>query len=206
MVTIIDYGMGNLHSVFKAFKRLGIVANVSSDPKEITGANKLILPGVGNFKRGMRNLQERNLIEPLNSAVIHNAVPILGICLGMQLMTKQSEEGHVDGLGWVDAETVHFDFSTLENPNLHIPHIGWNNVNHDPESLLFSGLETDPSFYFVHSYFVNCTKEDEIAGTTQYGNPFVSAISKNNIFATQFHPEKSHDSGLALLKNFIDKT
>ena len=121
-------------------------------------------------------------------------------------MTKYSEEGNVGGLDWVDAKTVHFDFSSLKNPNLHIPHIGWNNVSYTSGNLLFDNLETNPSFYFVHSYYVTCAKDDDVAGTTQYGNSFVSAISKNNIFATQFHPEKSHDFGLGLLKNFIDKT
>ena len=198
--------MGNLHSVLKAFNRLQIPAEISSDPEIIHNASQLILPGVGNFKRGMSNLKERNLIEPLNNAVLNKKVPVLGICLGMQLMTKYSEEGNVGGLDWVDAKTVRFDFSSLKNPNLHIPHIGWNNVSYTSGNLLFDNLEANPSFYFVHSYYVTCAMEDDVAGTTQYGNSFVSAISKNNIFATQFHPEKSHDFGLDLLKNFIDKT
>ena len=130
MITIVDYGMGNLHSVLKAFKRLKISAEISSNPDKIQNSSKLILPGVGNFKRGMSNLTARNLIEPLNNAVLNKKVPVLGICLGMQMMTKHSEEGNVDGLGWIDANTIGFKFSSFDNPNLHIPHIGWNNVNY----------------------------------------------------------------------------
>ena len=204
MVTIVDYGMGNLHSVLKAFKRLQIPAEISSDPEIIQNASQLILPGVGNFKRGMYNLTQRNLIEPLNNAVLNNKVPVLGICLGMQLMTKHSEEGNVDGLGWIDAKTMGFNFSSIDNSNLHIPHIGWNNVNCASENPLFANMESDPHFYFVHSYYVSCASPENVAGTTHYGNTFVSAISINNIFATQFHPEKSHDIGLTLLKNFTE--
>jgi len=204
MITIVDYGMGNLHSVLKAFKRLQIPAEISSDPENIQNASQLLLPGVGNFKRGMYNLAQRNLIEPLNNAVVNNKVPVLGICLGMQLMTKHSEEGNVDGLGWIDANTMGFNFSSMNNSNLHIPHIGWNNINCASGNPLFANMESDPHFYFVHSYYVNCASPENVAGTTHYGNTFVSAISKNNIFATQFHPEKSHDIGLTLLKNFTE--
>jgi len=204
MITIVDYGMGNLHSVLKAFKRLQIPAEISSDPENIQNASQLILPGVGNFKRGMYNLTQKNLIEPLNNAVLNKKVPVLGICLGMQLMTKHSEEGNVAGLGWIDANTRGFNFATIDNSNLHIPHIGWNNVNCASKNPLFTNLESDPHFYFVHSYYVSCASRENIAGTTHYGNTFVSVISKNNIFATQFHPEKSHDIGLTLLKNFTD--
>lgn len=206
MVVIVDYGMGNLNSVLKAFKRLRINAVISSSPEDIENAEKLILPGVGNFKRGMSNIRERNLITPLNNAVIKNNTPILGICLGMQLMTNHSEEGHIDGLGWIEAETVQFDFRDNDNHNLHIPHIGWNSVEVAANNILFDGLDEASSFYFVHSFYVNCQAKEDIASTTEYGNSFVSAITKNNIFATQFHPEKSHDFGLALLKNFTDRT
>ncbi|HIA36631.1 MAG TPA: imidazole glycerol phosphate synthase subunit HisH [Flavobacteriales bacterium] len=206
MIVIADYGMGNLHSVLKAFRRLRVDAVISNNPEEIINADKLILPGVGNFKRGMKNLKEMNLIDPLNTAVLEKNTPILGICLGMQLMTKYSEEGNTEGLGWIDAETIRFDFSQYDNSFLHIPHIGWNNAASDSENLLFKNLDHETTFYFIHSYYVNCKQEDTIAAVTKYGNTFVSAISKNNIFATQFHPEKSHDSGLNLLKNFIDRT
>ena len=206
MIVIADYGMGNLHSVLKAFRRLRIDALISSDPEEIMGAEKLILPGVGNFKRGMTNLKERNLIDPLNKAVIENKTPILGICLGMQLMTNHSEEGDIAGLGWVDAETIEFDFSSNNNQRLHTPHIGWNTIDIIKNNLLFDNIIELPSFYFVHSFYVKCHEEEDIAATTEYGSTFVSSIAKNNIFATQFHPEKSHDSGLTLLKNFTDKT
>ncbi len=206
MVIIVDYGMGNLHSVLKAFNRLRIEAAISSEPEDILSANKLILPGVGNFKRGMSNLIDRKLVAPLNTAVIEKQIPILGICLGMQLMTNYSQEGDEKGLGWFDAETLQFDFSDNLNQRLHIPHIGWNTIDIAMENLLFNNIDDSPSFYFVHSYFVKCNAKDDIAATTEYGSTFVSAIAKNNIFATQFHPEKSHDYGLTLLKNFTDNT
>ena len=206
MVVIVDYGMGNLHSVLKAFRRLRVDALISNSPEDIINADKLILPGVGNFKRGMNNLRESKLIESLNIAVLEKKIPILGICLGMQLMTKYSEEGNVEGLGWIDAETLRFDFTQYNNSLLHIPHIGWNNASSKSENILLQNLDQDTTFYFVHSYYVTCKHEDNIAAVTTYGNTFVSAIAKNNIFATQFHPEKSHDSGLNLLKNFIDRT
>ncbi len=206
MVIIVDYGMGNLHSVLKAFNRLRIEAAISSEPEDILSANKLILPGVGNFKRGMSNLIDRKLVAPLNTAVIEKQIPILGICLGMQLMTNYSQEGDEKGLGWFDAETLQFDFSDNLNQRLHIPHIGWNTINIAMENLLFNNIDDSPSFYFVHSYFVKCNAKDDVAATTEYGSTFVSAIAKNNIFATQFHPEKSHDYGLTLLKNFTDNT
>jgi len=206
MIIIVDYGMGNLHSVLKAFRRMQIQAEISSKLDQIENASKLILPGVGNFKRGMANLKERNLIDPLNRAVIKNNIPVLGICLGMQLMTNHSEEGNEVGLGWIDAETIQFDFTGNSNPHLHTPHIGWNNIDSTTNNVLFEGMENRPSFYFVHSYYVKCHAKEDVAATTEYGNSFVSAIAKNNIFATQFHPEKSHDSGLTLLKNFTDKT
>lgn len=203
MITIVDYGMGNLHSVQKAFSRLRIEASISFNADEISNAKKLILPGVGNFKRGMENLAERGLIDALNNAVIDNKTPILGICLGMQLFTKSSEEGDCAGLGWIDAQTVRFNFENAEK-KLKIPHIGWNSLEFANESILYEGIGEDPSFYFVHSFYVSSNDDSAVIATTSYGTSFVSSAVKNNIFATQFHPEKSHDDGLKLLKNFAE--
>ena len=203
MIVIINYGMGNLHSVLKAFKRLRVDAIISSNPEDIQKAEKLILPGVGHFKRGMKNLSELGLINLLNEVVVEKEIPILGICLGMQLFTKHSEEGDVDGLGWLDATTVKFNFDK-EFSHLRIPHIGWNTLQLANNSSLFTGIENDASFYFVHSYHVVCENSEDIAATTEYGHEIVSSIRKNNIFATQFHPEKSHDAGLLMLKNFVE--
>jgi len=203
MLVIIDYGMGNLHSVLKAFKRLRIEAIISADIAEIQTADKLILPGVGHFKRGMDNLAERNLIQTLNEEVLEKGKPILGICLGMQLFTNSSEEGNATGLGWLDAETVEFSFPE-EEKKYRIPHIGWNSLNFGAPTTLYDGISEDPSFYFVHSYYVKCNSQGDVATSTEYGLSFTSSMVKNNIFATQFHPEKSHDDGLKLLQNFVE--
>lgn len=205
MVVVIDYGMGNLHSVLKALKRLRVDAIISSKFLDIQKAVKLILPGVGHFKKGMNNLNELGLITLLNEVVVEQGTPILGICLGMQLFTKHSEEGDTDGLGWFDAKTIRFRFDE-NNSNLRIPHIGWNNVKLSNGSFLFNNVEKNTPFYFVHSYHVVCNDQEDVIATTEYGYEFVSSMQKNNIFATQFHPEKSHDYGLMLLKNFIEIT
>lgn len=202
MIVVIDYGMGNLYSVAKAFRRLQVDVKISSNLDDISSAEKLILPGVGHFKRGMENLAERGLIEALNDQVLNKKIPILGICLGMQLFTKHSEEGDRDGLGWINAQTVKFKFE--DQRKFRVPHIGWNTNEAQNTSALFNNIEEDASFYFVHSYYVDCNDTDAIVTNAEYGRQFTSTVSKNNIYATQFHPEKSHDQGLALLKNFVD--
>ena len=203
MIVVIDYGMGNLHSVAKALKRIHVDTKISSDAADISSAHKLILPGVGHYKREMENLRDLGIIDVLNKSVIDNKIPILGICLGMQLFTKHSEEGDVEGLGWLDAKTVKFSFEN--QTKFRIPHIGWNTIHMENKSPLFDNIKDSESFYFVHSYYVTCEIQVEITSHTEYGCRFTSSIAKENIFATQFHPEKSHDQGLAVLKNFIDK-
>ena len=204
MVVIIDYGMGNLYSVAKAFRRIHVDVKISSDIDDIAAAEKLILPGVGHFKMAMGNLTHRELIEPLNTAVQVNKTPILGICLGMQFFTKHSEEGDTEGLGWIDAQTVKFRFE--DQKKFRVPHIGWNTNTVENQNPLYDAIDDDTSFYFVHSHFVQCNKQGDISMNTEYGQSFTSSLVHENIYATQFHPEKSHDQGLALLKNFIDKT
>ncbi|MEI7475328.1 MAG: imidazole glycerol phosphate synthase subunit HisH [bacterium] len=201
MIVIIDYGMGNLRSVYKAFKRLNIEATVSSATNDIKNAQKLILPGVGHFKNGMENLNKLGLIELLHTKVIEEKTPILGICLGMQLFTNHSQEGDVRGLGWINAETIKFNFNDLNN-KLKIPHMGWNSINIQKESRIMSGLNNSSSFYFVHSYYVNCNDKNDILCKTNYGIEYTSAVEKNNITGMQFHPEKSHDEGLQIINNF----
>lgn len=200
MIAIIDYGMGNLHSVLKAFKRINSDVIISSDINEIKKADKLILPGVGHFKNGMKKLKEKNLIGVLNDMVLKEKKPILGICLGVQLFTKHSEEGDVDGLGWIDAKTVKFKDSKFK-----IPHMGWNDLNIKKNSVLFDGINNENNFYFVHSYYLDCKDQGDVLATTSYSKEFVSAIQKENIFGVQFHPEKSHSYGLQILKNFASK-
>lgn len=201
MIAIINYGMGNLRSVEKAFNRIKINALITDDWNEIEKASHLILPGVGHFKTAMDKLKKYDWLDKLNETVTVKKKPILGICLGMQLMTNFSEEGYASGLGWIDAET--FKFSVDLNSRLRIPHMGWNNLNIMKNSAL-EIANKDDSFYFVHSYYVRCKNKNEILATTNYDNEFVSAFQKENIIGVQFHPEKSHNAGLRLLKSFSE--
>lgn len=202
MIVIIDYNMGNIGSIVNMLKKAGGTAVLSSDPNQIEQAEKLILPGVGAFDVGMQNLAELGFNEILRKKVIEKRTPILGICLGMQLLTERSEEGALPGLGLVNASTVRFRFDC--NSNLRIPHMGWNSVTVRKESPLFYDMYPDPVFYFVHSYHVVCHRAEDVLSTTNYGYDFVSSLHKGNIFGTQFHPEKSRKYGLKLIKNFVE--
>lgn len=201
MIHIVDYQMGNLRSVQKAFERIGAPSRMTGDPEEITKARKLILPGVGHFSQAMDILTSSGLSDALNQAVRVHKTPILGICLGMQLMTEFSEEGAADGFGWVKGRTSKFTFA---DPALKIPHMGWNRLSPKKQSQLMQGVSTEDYFYFVHSYFVTCDDPEDVLTGTQYGNTFVSAFQHGHIYGCQFHPEKSHDAGLGILKNFSD--
>ena len=203
MVILVDYGMGNIRSIQKHFKRMNIPSDLSSDPDVISKADKIILPGVGNFASGMSHLEEYGLIDVLHKKVIDEKVPLLGICLGMQLLTNKSEEGGVKGLGWIDGETKKFDFSDLPHP-LKIPHIGWNNLEIIGDSPFLANIRAEDYFYFVHSYHVVCENRDHVLAQTTYGYSFPSVIRKENILGTQFHPEKSHDAGRQLIQNFVE--
>ena len=191
--------MGNLRSVQKAFEKIKIPAKVSSNIEDILNADKLVLPGVGHFERGIHNLRERGLYGAINEVVLEKKKPILGICLGMQLMTEFSEEGNCKGFGWIKAKTQRFAF---QNNSLKIPHMGWNNLLLKNSDSFYKGIENDNLFYFVHSYYITCENENDILAETMYGIKFVSSFRKNNIYGCQFHPEKSHDAGLLILKNF----
>ena len=203
MIVIIDYGMGNIGSIANMIKKAGGESMVSSDPEVIGNAGKLILPGVGAFDNGMRNLSDYGLVDILNQKVLAGKTPILGVCLGMQLFCKSSEEGTLTGLGWIEASCRKFRF-TDEQSQLRVPHMGWNSVDIIKENGIFRGMYEDPSFYFVHSYYVDCQDSGDVASYTGYGFRFVSAVEKGNIFATQFHPEKSHKYGLLVMKNFVE--
>jgi len=198
-IVIIDYGMGNVGSILNMYKRIGVTdVQMSGKPEVINKADKLILPGVGAFDNGMKHLRESGLIEVLNNKVLKQKTLVLGICLGMQLLTKESEEGAASGLGWIDAETVKFSF---QDNQLKIPHMGWDyiKVNH-PNPLIEQ--EGKKRFYFVHSYYVKCNDDRDILATADYGFEFTCAVHRENIFGTQFHPEKSHKFGMHLLENF----
>ena len=184
-------------------KRIAARSVISSDKKIIENADKLILPGVGHFTRGIQNLRKKDLIEILTTKVLSDKTPILGICLGMQLFTETSEEGNVKGLGWIEAKTIRFNNSTGNNRAYKIPHIGWNNLQIKNESKLLNGINENSFFYFVHSYFVPSNTSSDIIATTNYANIFTSVIQKDNIYGAQFHPEKSHQDGIQILKNFV---
>ena len=202
-VTVIDYGMGNIGSILNMLKKIGAVAVSSDDPGDIGRAERLILPGVGSFDSGMEELAKRGLIEALNKAVLLRRVPFLGICLGMQLLSRSSEEGKLPGLGWIDSDTVRLPSETQQG-RLRIPHMGWNSVTLQQEDRLFEDLP-EARFYFVHSYHVVCHKPEDVVATTSYGAPFVSVLRNGNIAGTQFHPEKSHRYGMTLLRNFVGR-
>lgn len=202
MFVIVDYGIGNLNSIVNSCNRLDVAPIVSSDPKIILGASKLLLPGVGHFTQCMKNLLESGLVATLEKKVFEQKTPLLGICVGMQMLTKKSEEGNHAGLGWIDAETVRFSFPETSD-SMRIPHVGFNTVEHLP-SALFRHV-SEPRFYFTHSFHVTCANSDDVLGRTMYGYSFASAIHRDNIYGVQFHPEKSHLAGVELFKSFIEE-
>ena len=200
MIAIINYGLGNLTSIQNMCKRLGIEAVITADPELLRTADKLILPGVGHFKQGMENLHSSGLTALLNELVLQNKKPILGICLGAQLMTMHSEEGDVDGLQWINANTVRFNSEKLNG--LKVPHMGWSDIVLKDNNPLWEGLPDEPRFYHVHTYHFAFNDNSEISATANYGYDFACAFQKNNIYGTQFHPEKSHKFGMKVLDNF----
>ncbi len=202
MIAIVNYGMGNLGSISNMLKKIGADAEVTSDPASIRCARKLILPGVGAFDAGMHQLAQLGLVDALNEQATIRRVPILGICLGMQLMTASSEEGVLPGLGWVDAETRRFDLPP--GSALKVPHMGWNVVAASKSSALLRGADAEQRFYFVHSYRVHCRNPSDILLTAEYGGRFDAGFERDNFMGVQFHPEKSHRFGMALLRNFAE--
>lgn len=199
MITIINYNLGNPKSIKNMLAYLGIESRISANHADIVSAERLILPGVGHFQHGMEQIEQLGLIDILKKEVSENKKPILGICLGMQLLTRHSEEGNLAGLGFIDAQTKKFE---LQDETLKVPHMGWNTVEFKKDSPMNTGVSINPRYYFVHSYFVDCANQNDILCTTQYGQEFVSGFQHENIFGLQFHPEKSHKFGMELLDNF----
>ncbi|OQY18806.1 MAG: imidazole glycerol phosphate synthase subunit HisH [Desulfobacteraceae bacterium 4572_35.1] len=203
MITIIDYGMGNLRSVQKGFEKVGFSAQVTDDPRVVEQAERLVLPGVGAFRDCMTNLRDGGFIDPIMQ-VIEAQRPFLGICLGLQMLLTQSEEfGQHQGLNIISGKVIRFrdDMCVDGNETLKVPHMGWNRIHHS-DIPLFKGVKQDSYVYFVHSYYVKPDDETVVAATTDYGIDFCSAICRDNVMATQFHPEKSQQVGLTMLKNF----
>ena len=204
MIAIINYGLGNLGSIQNMLRRVGYTdVIISNSPEEINKADRLILPGVGAFDNGMQKINDSGLLDILNEQALVIKKPILGICLGMQLLTQGSEEGKLKGLGWIDAETRKFNFG--ENiERLKIPHMGWNEVGISKDHPLCNNLPKPSRFYFVHSYYVKCHQIGQELMSCNYGLGFTCAIQQDNIMGVQFHPEKSHKFGMEVLKNFIE--
>jgi glutamine amidotransferase len=200
VIAVIDYGLGNLTSILSMFRRIGAPAVITNNTSEIESAEKLILPGVGHFKKGMENLRDTGLQSLLNDLVLNQKRPVLGICLGAQLMTQHSEEGDIEGLGWIEARTIRFQQAQLGK--LKVPHMGWADVTLQNESQFWNDVPPEPRFYHVHSYHFVVTDPSVISATSWYGYEFVCAFQQNNIYGVQFHPEKSHKYGMKVLENF----
>jgi glutamine amidotransferase len=199
MLAIVDYGLGNLRSICAALERLQVPYRCTADKALIGSADGLIIPGVGAFPDGMKNLARLGLIPLLNELVLQRRVPVLGICLGFQLMAREGFEfGRSEGLGWLDAEVVRLE----PGAPLRVPHMGWNDSVLERPCPLFDGIPPGALFYFTHSYHVRCLDPEDVVATSDHGHPFVAAVQRGHIFGTQFHPEKSQSGGLAVLKNF----
>jgi glutamine amidotransferase len=202
MIAIVDYGMGNMRSVERKLNLLNKHAVVTNETREIEKADAIILPGVGHFGKAMEALKQRDLIHVLNEQVMGKKTPILGICLGMQLMTQGSEEGGTEGLNWFTCKTERLH---VKDPfAVKIPHVGWNTIEYINEPAILTNVSSGSEVYFVHSYGVLHAPDDEVLTTTNYGNTFISSLKKDHIIGMQFHPEKSHAIGLQLFQNFID--
>ena len=202
-IVVVDYGMGNIHSIVKKIKHLGGDVFVSSNSDEILKSDKIILSGVGHFKQAMNNLRKSKLIDTLNQAALVQKKPILGICLGMQLMGIKSEEGgDIEGLSWINANVKRIKVS--DTIKYKVPHMGWNEINIRKESPLMNGVGDKSEFYFSHSYYMDVHEPDLILNETEYFSRFVSAIESQNIFGVQYHPEKSHEAGDIILSNFVN--
>lgn len=200
MITIIDYGVGNIYAFQNVYKRLDIPTKIAKTPQDLEDAQKLILPGVGHFDYAMSQLNNSGMRAKLDELVLEKKIPVIGICVGMQMMGNKSDEGQLEGLKWIDANIRKFDESTIHQ-RTKLPHMGWNDV-HPAEHPLFKGLEKDAIFYFLHSFYFECNDPKDILATSNYGISFASAANHNNVYGIQFHPEKSHHYGEELLHNF----
>ncbi|HXH99855.1 MAG TPA: imidazole glycerol phosphate synthase subunit HisH [Sphingobacteriaceae bacterium] len=201
MIAIIDYGVGNINAFVNIYKKLGLDVRIAQNPDDLLDATKLILPGVGHFDYAMSRLQQSGMRERLDELVLGNNMPVIGICVGMQMLAYSSDEGKLPGLGWIDGVVKKFDANTIHFAT-HLPHMGWNDVEPKKATPLLVGLENDAKFYFLHSYYFSCNNSDDIIAETTYGIEYSSAVNSKNIYGVQFHPEKSHQYGIQLLKNF----
>ena len=203
MISIVDYGLGNLKAFANIYKRLNIHVEFVKTLEQLNSAEKIILPGVGAFDHAMSELNNSGMREKLDELVLEKKVPVLGICVGMQMLGKRSDEGNLEGLGWIDADIIKFDTNLIkQKPQL--PHMGWNDVYPIVGNPLFQELETNSIFYFLHSYYFSCNNLQDAIAKSDYGLEFTCSVNHDNIYGVQFHPEKSHQYGIQLLKNFAN--
>ena len=201
MISIVDYGLGNIRAFANMYKRMNIDVQVATDPADLSALTRIILPGVGAFDQAMKLLQASGMRQVLDELVLGRKVPVLGVCVGMQILANASDEGSLPGLGWIPGRVRAFK-SVPQSADLPLPHMGWNDVHPTAPMPLFEGLESDARFYFLHSFFFDCAQEDHTAATASYGIDFSCAVHSSNVYGVQFHPEKSHHYGTRLLKNF----
>jgi glutamine amidotransferase len=202
MIRIVDYGLGNILAFQNMYKRMNIEAGVAKSAADLEGATRIVLPGVGAFDEAMDLLEKSGMRPRLTELVKDRRVPVIGVCVGMQILAQSSEEGSRPGLGWIDGEVKHF--KSLGGPELPVPHMGWNDVQPGAGQQLFGGLEIDSRFYFLHSFYFRCQRAEDVAASSLYGADFACAVHRDNIYGVQFHPEKSHHFGARLLKNFAE--
>jgi glutamine amidotransferase len=201
MITLIDYGVGNINAFVNVYKRVNIPVKIAKTKEDLIDSNKLILPGVGHFDHAMTQLNNSGMRDILDNLVLGQKVPVIGICVGMQMMANRSDEGKMEGLKWIDASVRKFDEAKIDQLT-RLPHMGWNDVKPLKDISLFNGLQKDAIFYFLHTYYFECNNPDDVMAVTKYGEEFASAAHHENIYGVQFHPEKSHSYGEILLHNF----
>lgn len=201
MITIIDYGLGNIRAFVNVYQRLNIETRIAHNAKDLQDASKIILPGVGAFDHAMNQLNNSGMREELEKQVMINKVPVVGICVGMQMLANSSDEGNLPGLGWIDGTVKLFDTTKIKYKT-RLPHMGWNTINPVSNKPLLNGFNAESRFYFLHSFYFECNNVENVISNTDYGITFASAVNRDNIFGIQFHPEKSHSNGIQLLHNF----
>ena len=203
MIAIVDYGIGNIRAISNIYKRSNIPHVIASRPEQLMSADKALLPGVGAFDQAMNELEKSGMRQALDAFSLEEGKPILGICVGMQILARGSDEGALQGLGWIDGIVKRFDHSDF-NQSTHLPHMGWNTVAPIRTHTLFEDIDLHTGCYFLHSYYFSCNRQEDVLAVTDYGIEFASIVNKDNVYGVQFHPEKSHQAGIQLLVNFAD--